>query len=95
MNGPAEDRATAQRAEIHVGLSDHVLTELAVRSAHIPTQRAGSAYETTVLQTHADDTLSDLSDLVYIPSLRGFVKEVSGGQDVPQTADHAAGGDPR
>ena len=61
----------------------------------IPKQRAGNAYETTVLKPSTDDTLSDLSDLVYIPSLRGFVKEVSGGQDVPQTANHTAGGDPR
>lgn len=51
MNGPVEDRATAQRAEIHVGLSDETLTALAVRSApQIPTQRAGDTYEQVVLK---------------------------------------------
>lgn len=82
MNGPVEDRATAQRAEIHVGLSDRVLTELAVRSAHIPTQRAGSAYEQQVLASGHND-LADLSGSAEIPQLGTFARDYI--RDNPET----------
>lgn len=82
MNGPVEDRATAQRAEIHVGLSDRVLTELAVRSGHIPVQRAGSAYEQQVLAAGRND-LADLSDSAEIPQLGKFVRDYI--RDNPET----------
>lgn len=56
-NSPADaQRATAQRAEIHVGLSDQSLTALAMRAVPQAPQRPGSTYTAVVLGTNGGET---------------------------------------